>query len=84
MTARIPPRPYDVQTADRLAVLIAQAKEATMNVNLDYCPLRPPEFAFIGQLFDTREREIVSARGRTLAEVVSVLHERWLGKGFPG
>ncbi len=80
MTARL----FDPQTADRLSVLIAQARECTLNVNLDYCPLRPPECAFIAQLFDTAEREILTARGHTLAEVVAELHERWLAKGLMG
>lgn len=78
MTART----FDAQTADRLFVLIAQARDSTLNLNLDYCPLRPPECAFIAQLFDPSEREILSARGRTLAQAVGQLHERWLAKGM--
>jgi hypothetical protein len=84
MTARPPLKILDSQTADRLTVLIAQAKESTLTFSLDFCPLRPSEYAFIGQLFDTREREIISARGHTLAEVISGLHDRWLAKGLPG
>ena len=84
MTAKSPIRLFDVQTADRLSTLHAFALEHGQRVNIDFDGYRVPSAWWIIQLFDHEERDIISARGKTLAEAVADLHERWLAKGLPG
>ncbi|MBX9582448.1 MAG: hypothetical protein K2X87_19260 [Gemmataceae bacterium] len=61
----------DSSTAAALFALHAVASERTLNLSLDYCPLRPPECAWILQLFDIEEHSITTSRAATLAVAVA-------------
>lgn len=72
--SRPPTRLIDPATADRAQRLVEFARDNTLNFNLDYCSARPPECAFICQLFDLADRTVLSAAGPTAAEVLATLH----------
>jgi hypothetical protein len=61
----------DSSTAAALFTLHALALDRTLALDINYDALRPPECAWIVQLWDPGEREVTSARAPTLAQAVA-------------
>lgn len=71
-------RILDVNSLDKLAVLTRVAKENCLAISLDY--LGQSSF-WIAQIFDDKERVVVTANGKTAVDAIQALHGNWFAKG---
>jgi hypothetical protein len=71
----------DVGSLDKLAVLARVARENCLAISLDYIG---QSSVWIAQIFDDKERVVVTANGKTAVDAIQALHGNWFAKGALG
>lgn len=75
-------RIFDASSVDKLSTLVAIAKDNGLAVTLDFIG-SGKEDLWIVQIFDLKERLIVSANAKTANDAVRRLHDNWFSKAAP-
>lgn len=71
-------RILDVSSLDKLAVLAKVATDNCLAISIDYLGASS---VWIAQIFDDKERVVVTASGKTAVSAVQALHANWFSKG---
>lgn len=75
-------RIIDTPTVDRLSALVAIAKENGLALSIDFMGALNKNLWII-QLFDAKERLVISANGTTAIEAINRIHANWFTKTAP-
>lgn len=80
-------RILDVTSIDKLTALVNAAREEQMFITIDFLggshKQGKDEDLWIIQIFDEKERTVVSARGRTANDAARLIHQNWFNKLLP-